>query len=78
MMKNIVNKIKSLRVKTLRVILKSNVNKHVHQAMRYINRFRFKIEHVAFLKPIPHHDGQRKKKKWKDYNNYVYDIKKIS
>jgi ribosomal protein S11 len=62
MMPKIISILKSLRVDTLRIVLKSNINKHVYQAMRYINACRLKIEHVAFLKPIPHHSGQRKKK----------------
>jgi ribosomal protein S11 len=62
MMYNIVNRIRSLKIKTLRLVFKSNISKHVHQAIRYLNKFKFKIEHVAFLKPIPHHAGQRRKK----------------
>jgi ribosomal protein S11 len=62
MMKGVVNKIRSLKIKRLRILLKSNVSKHVFQAVRYLNKFRFEIEHIALLKPIPHHNGQRKRK----------------
>jgi len=54
--------LKEYNIKHLILLLKSNITRHVYNSLWSLKKNGFIIDYMIFAKPIPHHDGQRKKK----------------
>ena len=62
MFKFIKKKLINLKITNLVIHIKSNISPHMYKLIQLLENSRVKVELIRFLKPIPHHFGQRKKK----------------
>ena len=62
LMNKIVKLLEKHRIRHICLHFKSNINRYVYNSLNVLKRRRYKIDYIAFLRPIPHHFGQRKKK----------------
>jgi len=62
MMNRLVLKLRKLNIKHIRVRIRSNVTHHTRKILEFLKNGGFRIQHIVFAKPIPHHFGQRRRK----------------
>jgi len=62
MMSSIIYKLKENHIKKIRLILKSNISRHMYKVVQILKSNGFFFDCIKFLKPLPHHFGQRRKK----------------
>lgn len=62
MMNRLVPKLRKLNIKNVRIRIKSNITHHMRKVVQFLQNGGFKIQHIRFAKPIPHHFGQRRRK----------------
>lgn len=55
-------KINELKIKYVKLYLKSNISRHIYKIMNFIVKQNIKVYLIKFIKPMPHHRGSRKKK----------------
>lgn len=60
--KNILKKLKKLKIYNIIVKIKSNITPHMYKAIQLLQDNNIIIKKIYFRKPIPHHFGKRKKK----------------
>ena len=62
LMNKIIKLLEKHRLRHVCLHFKSNITRNVYNSLNVLKRRRYKIDYIAFLRPIPHHFGQRKKK----------------
>lgn len=62
MMNRFNRKLRSLRIKYLKIFIRSYISKHIKKVMIFLDSKRIKTKYIVFDKRFPHHFGQRRKK----------------
>lgn len=56
------NKLREYKIKCLKIYLKSNITRHMYKVIDYLTKQNIIFYYIKFIKPMPHHKGDRKKK----------------